>query len=107
MRVSQPGVLTLGLLRSGVWHGLRSVRHADAADWRAPLSALQAQIQLASGFDLSKEPPTVYLVGCGTEAERVRDPRLVFDLRMGRDPGDRVKRRVEHFMNEYRRSVSQ
>jgi hypothetical protein len=37
----------------------------------------------------------------------VRDPRLVFDLRMGRDPGDRVKRRVEHFMNEYRRSVSQ
>ena len=39
--------------------------------------------------------------------DAVRDPRLVFDLRMGRDPGDRVKRRVEHFMNEYRRSVSQ
>lgn len=39
--------------------------------------------------------------------DAVSDPRLVFDLRMGRDPGDRVKRRVEHFMNEYRRSVSQ
>ncbi|WP_313392958.1 hypothetical protein [Sphingobium yanoikuyae] len=39
--------------------------------------------------------------------DAVRDPRLVFDLRMGRDPGDRVKRRIEHFMNEYRRSVSQ
>ncbi|QCB37539.1 hypothetical protein E5554_06650 [Sphingobium sp. PAMC28499] len=39
--------------------------------------------------------------------DAVRDPRLVLDLRMGRDPGDRVKRRIEHFMNEYRRSVSQ
>ena len=39
--------------------------------------------------------------------DAVRDPRLVFYLRMGRDPGDRVKRRIEHFMNEYRRSVSQ
>ncbi|WP_314715457.1 hypothetical protein [Sphingobium yanoikuyae] len=39
--------------------------------------------------------------------DAVHDPRLVFDLRMGRDPGDRVKRRVEHFMNEYRRRVSQ
>ncbi|MGA1806185.1 hypothetical protein VHN57_23445 [Sphingobium sp. WW5] len=39
--------------------------------------------------------------------DAVRDPRLVFDLRMGRDPGDRVKRRVEHFMNEYRRSLGQ
>ena len=28
-----------------------------------------------------------------------RDPRLVFDLR--------VRRRVEHFMNTYRRSISQ
>jgi 2,4-dienoyl-CoA reductase-like NADH-dependent reductase (Old Yellow Enzyme family) len=28
-----------------------------------------------------------------------RDPRLVFDLRRGREPTDRMKRRVEHFMN--------
>lgn len=34
----------------------------------------------------------------------VRDPRLVFDLRNGREPGDRMKRRVEHFMNNYGRS---
>jgi len=39
--------------------------------------------------------------------ESVRDPRLVFDLRQGREPGDRVKRRIEHFMNTYRRSVGQ
>lgn len=78
--VAEPGSLTLGLLHRGVWHGLRSARHTDpsAAGWRSVLPALQAQIQLASGFDLSKEPPTVYLVGCGTEAERVRDPRLVW-----------------------------
>lgn len=39
--------------------------------------------------------------------ECVRDPRLVFDLRRGREPGDRVKRRIEHFMNTYRRSIGQ
>lgn len=39
--------------------------------------------------------------------ESVRDPRLVFDLRRGREPGDRMKRRVEHFMNTYRRSAGQ
>lgn len=39
--------------------------------------------------------------------ECVRDPRLVFDLRQGREPGERVKRRVEHFMNTYRRSAGQ
>lgn len=39
--------------------------------------------------------------------ESVRDPRLVFDLRKGREPGDRMRRRVEHFMNTYRRSVSE
>lgn len=33
--------------------------------------------------------------------DAARDPRLVFDLRNGREPGDRVKRRVEHFMNIY------
>jgi 2,4-dienoyl-CoA reductase-like NADH-dependent reductase (Old Yellow Enzyme family) len=33
--------------------------------------------------------------------EAVRDPRLVFDLRKGREPTDRLSRRVEHFMNIY------
>ena len=39
--------------------------------------------------------------------ESVRDPRLVFDLRSGREPGERIRRRIEHFMNTYRRSVGQ
>ncbi|WHO39781.1 hypothetical protein PMI04_004095 [Sphingobium sp. AP49] len=39
--------------------------------------------------------------------ESVRDPRLVHDIRHGREPGERVKRRIEHFMNEYRRSAGQ
>jgi hypothetical protein len=46
-------------------------------------------------------PPTRFGRQC------VRDPRLVFDLRLGREPGDRVRRRVEHFMNTYRRSIGQ
>ncbi len=33
--------------------------------------------------------------------DAVRDPRLVHDLRKGREPGNRMKRRVEHFMNIY------
>jgi len=37
--------------------------------------------------------------------ECARDPRLVFDLRRGREPGQRVTQRMEHFMNTYRRSV--
>ena len=32
----------------------------------------------------------------------VRDPRFVFDLRLGREPRHRVRSRVEHFMNKYR-----
>jgi hypothetical protein len=40
-------------------------------------------------------PPSVF----GRQA--VRDPRLVFDLRKGREPTDRMRRRVEHFMNIY------
>lgn len=39
--------------------------------------------------------------------ESVRDPRLVFDLRNGREPGQRIKRRIEHFMNTYRRSAGE
>jgi len=30
-----------------------------------------------------------------------RDPRLVLDLRMGREPRPAMERRVEHFMNKY------
>lgn len=41
-------------------------------------------------------PPTVF----GRAA--VRDPRLVGDLRGGREPGPRLKIRVEHFMNKWR-----
>jgi len=33
--------------------------------------------------------------------EAARDPRLVFDMRRGREPSDRMRRRVEHFMNIY------
>ena len=32
----------------------------------------------------------------------VHDPRLVLDLRMGREPRPAMERRVEHFMNNYR-----
>ena len=34
--------------------------------------------------------------------EAVRDPRFVLDLRLGREPGGRVRCRAEHFMNDYR-----
>ncbi len=34
--------------------------------------------------------------------ECARDPRLVLDMRNGREPGERMKRRVEHFMNIHR-----
>jgi len=44
----------------------------------------------------SAMPPTVF----GRAA--VRDPRLVSDLRGGREPGLRLKCRVEHFMNTWR-----
>ncbi|MGE4323400.1 MAG: hypothetical protein AB7E60_10280 [Sphingobium sp.] len=39
--------------------------------------------------------------------ESVRDPRLVSDLRNGREPRDPVRKRIEHFMNSYRRSNAQ
>ncbi len=31
--------------------------------------------------------------------DAVRDPRLVFDMRNGREPTPRMVRRIEHFMN--------
>jgi 2,4-dienoyl-CoA reductase-like NADH-dependent reductase (Old Yellow Enzyme family) len=33
--------------------------------------------------------------------DAMRDPRLVFDLRKGREPNRRTIRRLEHFMNIY------
>lgn len=44
----------------------------------------------------SAMPPTVF----GRAA--ARDPRLVGDLRGGREPGLRMTSRVEHFMNKWR-----
>ena len=44
----------------------------------------------------SAMPPTVF----GRAA--VRDPRLVSDLREGREPGRQLICRVEHFMNIWR-----
>ncbi len=43
----------------------------------------------------SAMPPSVF----GRAA--VRDPRLVADLRCGREPGRRIISRVEHFMNKW------
>ena len=37
----------------------------------------------------------------------VHDPRFVSDLRNGREPQVRTERRIEHFMNTYRRSHGQ
>ncbi len=34
--------------------------------------------------------------------ESAQDPGLVFDLRRGREPGESLKNRVEHFMNIHR-----
>ncbi len=34
--------------------------------------------------------------------DSVRDPRIVFDMRNGREPGSRMRRRLEHFMAGYR-----
>ncbi|NJS14543.1 MAG: hypothetical protein HC788_07965 [Sphingopyxis sp.] len=41
-------------------------------------------------------PPTLF----GRLA--VRDPRLIGDLRNGRQPGPRVVKNVEHFMNKWK-----
>ena len=35
----------------------------------------------------------------------VNDPRFVLDLRLGREPGNRVRCRVEYFMSTYGVSV--
>lgn len=37
--------------------------------------------------------------------EAVRDPRLVLDMRNGREPSRRMAQRVEHFMNIYRNGL--
>ncbi|MBB6123329.1 hypothetical protein [Sphingobium subterraneum] len=38
--------------------------------------------------------------------DAVRDPRLVFDLRNGREPSARMTKRVEHFMNIWREEAA-
>lgn len=54
-------------------------------------------LQRIEGFLVeSRMPPSVF----GRAA--VHDPRLVSDLRGGREPGLRVTCRVEHFMNKWR-----
>jgi hypothetical protein len=37
----------------------------------------------------------------------VRDPRLVHDLREGRELSERMRRRIEHFMNIYEGGATQ
>lgn len=37
--------------------------------------------------------------------EAVRDPRLVFDMRRGREPSARMIRRIEHFMSIFQRGA--
>lgn len=37
--------------------------------------------------------------------EAVRDPRFVHDLRRGREPSDRTRHRIEHFMNNHEGSA--
>jgi len=39
--------------------------------------------------------------------QAARDPRLVFDLRKGREPSDRMKRRLQHFMDGHEGSIVQ
>ena len=36
--------------------------------------------------------------------DAVRDPRIVFDMRRGREPGARMRRRLEHFMSSHQGS---
>ena len=47
-------------------------------------------------LNLHAMPPTTFGRAC------VRDPRLVSDLRGGREPGRRLICRTEHFMNKWR-----
>ncbi len=37
--------------------------------------------------------------------DAVRDPRLVFDMRNGREPTQRMIQRIEHFMNKCQSGV--
>ncbi|MBA4747718.1 MAG: hypothetical protein H2056_03280 [Sphingopyxis sp.] len=61
----------------------------------SPLSHRVDRFLKASGM-----PPTLF----GRLA--VRDPRLVGDLRNGRQPGPRVSHNIEHFMNKWQKEGS-
>lgn len=37
--------------------------------------------------------------------DAVRDPRLVFDMRNGREPSAKMIQKIEHFMNIFRNGV--
>jgi hypothetical protein len=37
--------------------------------------------------------------------DAVRDPRIVFDMRRGREPTARMCRRLDHFMTTYRAAL--
>lgn len=83
---AEPGSFTLGLLHKGAWRGLRSMRHAGAADggWRSVLPAMQAQIGLASGLNLPQDTP-LFLAGCGAAPSGRADPGLVWLAPQGRN----------------------
>jgi hypothetical protein len=63
----------------------------DAATMDSPLLYRIDRFLKESGM-----PPTLF----GRLA--VRDPRLVGDLRNGRQPGARMAKNVEHFMNKWK-----
>lgn len=37
--------------------------------------------------------------------DSIHDPRIVFDMRNGREPTDRTIKRLEHFMNKYQKGT--
>ena len=70
-----PLLLCEGTIRIG-WVDARQLRPQ-----RIPaqvLSALQAQMQLASGVDVAEQPAPLYLVDCNAELQDSSDPRLVW-----------------------------
>lgn len=61
--VVEPQGLTLGLLISGQWGGLRTQRLAPDEAWPAALPSLQAQLALAAGQPYAVQWP-VFMAGC-------------------------------------------
>jgi hypothetical protein len=61
----------------------------------SPMNLLRTIEKFLQRHDM---PPTVF----GRSA--VNDRRLVFDMRRGREPGERLRKNIEHFMNKYERN---